>query len=92
MSGADRPRDREVVVKQRGDRAQARVEVSFELRGSGRPQVAAAAAELIDRLQELANRSGCDCDLDVSMGWQAGSATRPAAAPQQPARPAANGR
>lgn len=85
MSGTAGPGDGEASVEQRGGRAHARVDVSFDLRGGERPQVAAAAAELIDRLQELASRSKCECDLDVCMGWHAGGSTRPQAA-QEPAR------
>lgn len=75
-SGARRP---EIRVVQRNDGAEALVEVSFKLRGSTREAVAAAAAELIDRLQELANRSDCECDVEVSLAWQGGAGTAPGA-------------
>lgn len=92
MSGARDPGGGGIVVQDGAGGAHARVEVCFELRGDGRPQVAAAAAELIDRLQELANRSDCECDLDVSMGWRAGAAGLMAEASKETAPDAATGR
>lgn len=53
-----------------GQRAHAQVHACIDIRGDSAEAAAGVAAEMIGRLQELANRSDCQCDLDVSVGWQ----------------------
>lgn len=47
--------------------ASVRIEATFELRGPDARQLAGEAAEMIDKLQQLSHRTGCECDVDVNL-------------------------
>lgn len=59
-----------------GEGAHAQVHARIDIRGDSAASAAEVAAELMGQLQEIANRADCECDLDVSVGWQAGAAGR----------------
>lgn len=44
-----------------------RVQAVFAVRGENEEQAYAVAAELIDRLNAVANLPECECDLDISV-------------------------
>jgi tripeptide aminopeptidase len=56
--------------------------LELEARALGDERAEALVAEIVDRLHEAANRSDCDCDLDVSVqrtfsGFELGGTNRP---------------
>lgn len=71
----------------------ANVTARFALQADSGQDVAGAAAELIRRLQEMANLPQCAYELDVDVQWPdaAGRALAPGGSPASGAGPAAGG-